>query len=588
VGLLGAGVLMTSACKKNNDNNLPPVDPGTGILENGHASVTGMIVDTADISLSNVQVKINDGTVVYTDNNGMFSVDNASFCDGRIFILCKKDGYFNGSKGVIAHDGDVTKLKIVMARKLNTSSFSSSAGINTVSKEGVHIQIPGDGIATATGDTFNGAVNMTMRYIDPTSTTLSDLMPGGDFRAINNEHKDVQLYSYGAVEVELKASSGENLQLKTGIEATLTIPIAGSQQASAPQTIPLWYFDEVKGKWIEDGSAQKQGNQYLGKVKHFTPWNFDVDGPWAIVKGHVTSCDGSDVGGATVHIGQGAAIADDKGYYEMYVPASLATTGQVTIFSDNSAGSPEVNVAAISANDSKTVNFQTGCGVVTLTGQLAQSDNSPTWGAVEIKTPKGDFTAITGKDGRFYQPVPASAAVSVIGYSHDSEHSAEIALNTPSAGTKDMGKILVAGQQQETGQVSFILNDGGFSNKAIDISSPYNPAKPEAYYVAASDETGIAKAVNGYTVAIGFPGKSTGVPGHATIVLVLPVEKRTLSADSEDGSLILAITKYGAVGDVIEGTFSGKFKQLNSQTAEQYGDVTVSNGVFKIYRGPNQ
>jgi len=587
--LLTIGVLLTSACKKINDTpSSPHTDPGTGIVESGQANVKGMVVNSAGAPLPCVQVIVNNGSAVYSDNNGAFSVDNAAFSDGRIFVLCKKDGYFNGSKGAIARDGSVTTVKITMGAKQDVSTFASSAGVNNVTNDGVHIDISADGIVTAAAS-YNGTVKMATRYINPASTTLSDQMPGGDFRAINNQHKDVQLYSYGAIEVELKSASGENLQLKPGTVATLTIPIAAGQQATAPQSIPLWYFDEAKGKWIEDGSAQKQGNQYVGKVKHFTPWNLDVEGDWAIVEGHVTSsCDGSPLGGTTVHIGQSSAIADDKGFYEMYVPAGQALTGNVTIFADNSVTSGDINIAPVNANKTKAVDIQTGCGAVTLTGQLVQAGDKPIWGTVAIKTPKGNFTAITGQDGKFSQPVPASAVITITGYANDGEQSAEITVNTPAAGSKDVGKLLVTSEKQKIGRITFTLNGGGFNNKTMEITSPYSPTMPEAYYVSASDETGIAKAVNGYSIVIAFPGKSIGKPTHVTIFLAMAAEKRTLTADSGDGELTLNVTKYGPVGDVLEGTFSGRFKQVNPATGELYGDVTISNGAFKVYRGPNQ
>lgn len=588
--LLASGILLFSACKNINDNpSPPPADPGGITMESGNAKVTGIIVTGTGAPLPGVQVTANNGTAVSTDNSGSFSIDNAAFTDGRIFVLCKKDGYFNSSKGAIAHDGAVTTVKLTMMSKQDVRSVVSSAGVNTTTNDGFHIQIPENSIVTAAGANYNGTVKMALRYINPASASIADQMPGGDFKAINNEHKDVQLYSYGAVEVELKSAAGENLQLKTGTEATLTVPIAARQRATAPQNIPLWYFDEGKGKWIEDGSAQKQGNQYTGKVKHFTPWNLDVEGPWSIVNGHITSsCDGLAMGGVTVRIGQGSAIADEKGFYEMYVPASQALTGNVSVFADNSVGSGNVNIAPISAGKTKTVDIQTGCGAVMLTGRLVQAGDKPIWGTVGIKTPKGNFTAITGQDGKFTQPVPASAAILVTGYAHDGEQSAEIPVNTPATGTKDIGQITVAKVEQKIGTISFTLDGGGFTNKVVEITSPYSPVKPEAFYVAANDETGIAKAVNGYSIVIAFPGKSAGKPAHATIFLAMTAEKRTLTADSGDGGLTLNITKYGTVNDVLEGTFSGKFKQLNPTTGEQYGDVTISSGTFKVYRGPDQ
>jgi hypothetical protein len=53
------------------------------------------------------------------------------------------------------------------------------------------------------------------------------------------------------------------------------MPIPNSLQSAAPATIALWYVDEASGLWKEEGSATKQGNTYVGSVKHFTFWNCD-------------------------------------------------------------------------------------------------------------------------------------------------------------------------------------------------------------------------------------------------------------------------------------------------------------------------
>ncbi|MEI2747339.1 MAG: hypothetical protein V9E88_01095 [Ferruginibacter sp.] len=83
------------------------------------------------------------------------------------------------------------------------------------------------------------------------------------------------LTSYAMMAVELESAAGEKLQLKEGSEATLVFAVPAVAQSSAPASIPLWYVDEKIGLWREEGTATKQGNQYTGKVKHFSFWNCD-------------------------------------------------------------------------------------------------------------------------------------------------------------------------------------------------------------------------------------------------------------------------------------------------------------------------
>ena len=121
---------------------------------------------------------------------------------------------------------------------------------------------------------YSGDVKVYASYINPKSSDIGKTVPGS-FVANDKNGKRVILSSYGMLAVELSSATGEKLQIKTGNTATLTIPIPAASVSSAPSTIPLWYIDEATGIWQEEGSATKQGNSYVGTVKHFSFWNCD-------------------------------------------------------------------------------------------------------------------------------------------------------------------------------------------------------------------------------------------------------------------------------------------------------------------------
>src|SRR6185312_12452020 len=89
-------------------------------------------------------------------------------------------------------------------------------------------------------------------------------------------NKRVVITSYGMLAVELESLTGEKLQIAPGNTATLMIPVPPSVASSAPSTISLWYVNEQTGAWQEEGTAQKNGNFYVGEVKHFSFWNCDI------------------------------------------------------------------------------------------------------------------------------------------------------------------------------------------------------------------------------------------------------------------------------------------------------------------------
>ena len=100
-------------------------------------------------------------------------------------------------------------------------------------------------------------------------------MPG-NLTGLTTDNEQKILQTYGMIAVELEGSGGEKLNLAPGKPATITLPIPSSLQASAPATIPLWYFNDSLGIWKEEGTAAKQGNNYVGSVSHFSFWNCDV------------------------------------------------------------------------------------------------------------------------------------------------------------------------------------------------------------------------------------------------------------------------------------------------------------------------
>ena len=78
------------------------------------------------------------------------------------------------------------------------------------------------------------------------------------------------------MDVEMVDDAGNKLQLASGQPAILTFTIPDTLLSLAPASIPLWYFNDSSGRWIQQGTAVKQGNTYVGQVGHFTYWNCDA------------------------------------------------------------------------------------------------------------------------------------------------------------------------------------------------------------------------------------------------------------------------------------------------------------------------
>jgi hypothetical protein len=216
--------------------------------------------------------------VMETDSLGEFIINNPTIEGDRYVIRFSKEGFYDFIYS--KEQTDSSGVFIILTPRGNSDisrsiSFSSGKGIS-VNINGMIVQIPSNVIAyDDTGEDYNGVVKMDMLYLNPDSSDFKRMMPGGDMLAIRTSLDTTFLISCGMVNVLLSDENGRKLQLRKSSQASLTYPIPVSMQECAPDTMPLWYFDEKKGLWIEDGYSVKEGNVYKGVVNHFTWWNGD-------------------------------------------------------------------------------------------------------------------------------------------------------------------------------------------------------------------------------------------------------------------------------------------------------------------------
>ncbi|WP_344763905.1 hypothetical protein [Actimicrobium antarcticum] len=146
-------------------------------------------------------------------------------------------------------------------------------------------------VDAATGAAPQGAVTVKIAAINPATNPAN--MPG-DYTTSTGAN----IESFGALSVQLRDAAGKALNLASGQSATIRIPLA-SRSGLPPPTVPLFYFNETTGLWVEEGVATLAGvapNQYYeGSVKHFSTWNADKALDSIFVNGCVSSADGKSL-----------------------------------------------------------------------------------------------------------------------------------------------------------------------------------------------------------------------------------------------------------------------------------------------------
>ena len=191
------------------------------------------------------------------------------------------------------------------------------------------VSLPAKSLVTASGQAASGTATAKVTVLD--ASRDRSVMPGTLERRNPETGAIEQIESYGAVNAEFEDVDGAPLNLARGQQATLSIPLASARQpADAPATIPLFYWSNATGYWVEDGEAVLEEVSpgrwaYTGSVGHFTTWNADVTFESITIKGCVTDGSGKPVRDAEVtargrdYVGESTAFTNADGRFEIDV-----------------------------------------------------------------------------------------------------------------------------------------------------------------------------------------------------------------------------------------------------------------------------
>ena len=416
---LAAPLISIVSCHKDDtSDSLSPDQDQANTIE---ATIAGIVIDESNNPLSGVSVSSNLFFTT-TDQNGIFTLKNARVDKDRCVIEFSKGGYFHCSRAIVASGNTVNYVRMVMVSNAATHYLSSAGGTVTLA-DGSSILFPSNAFVTQSGISYSGTVNICMKHLSPDAPGFGFMIPGGDLLGKNISGSTVTLTTYGMLGVEISGAGGEPLQLAPGSSATLTMPIASSQLASAPASIPLWYFDESTSLWKEEGSASRSGSVYSGSVSHFTWWNCDHPAEIARVMGRVVDCEGTPMPNIVVTLnGWATLLTDQFGRYDSWVPSGTPFTVQVLASNNNSIvlDSQLENVPALSPNTIYVVpDLAVDCPSA-IAGRLRNCAGEFIEGLVHVSwNSEGVFQYVNSQDsGLFFLPCPPNAQVDLLAYTN--------------------------------------------------------------------------------------------------------------------------------------------------------------------------
>lgn len=545
------------------------------------ASVYGQIIDENGAGMDNVQINIEDNQTL-TDNLGFFYLYDIQMNKLGAQIKAKKSGYVNGSRLFYPKDDSAIQVKIKMIPKVVGDAFNSRIGGTIEIDGGVEIEFEPEGIAFANGDPYEGNVNVVAKYLDPTNVETLDEMPGS-LMGIRPSllYEQTALKSYGMVLVKLYSDSDQKLQLLENAPATLKMPIPATMLGNAPTSIPLWYYNESAGRWVEDGVAMKQGDFYVGQVRHFSFWNCDIPVEYTTIELTFKDDSGNPVAGMDVWIkseesGIGRGITDENGVVAGIVPANEELTVCASALLDNQAFAKDIG--SISTPSSFEIEVDTRAeGFIVLLGNLFCDG-----------TPISDGLAIVknGDDTRIY-PIVGHGFVILVLKDSDDEAQYTLQLVSPEndatsqtivfneTGTFGVGNYEMCNVQMDEyiiythNQTDFIVNNPRMW-KADFVSPPVT-------YIEGEDADGFRASMSFHGDAVGDYATEIGNGIQTFIKNNINIGTVSTTYFSE-AATVVNITSYDVNG-YVEGDFSGEL--FINDSANNQGTVPVF-GRFRV------
>ena len=370
-----------SSCNPNDDNTTN-TNNNTNFSENFGAKVDrdfiGQVVDTNNQPIPNVAVKIGTSTV-QTDMNGVFIINQANVNERFAYITAKKAGFIDGSRAMVPTNGK-NNVRIMMIPNTPLATIQSGVASEVALPSGTKVVFDG-AFETEAGVAYSGSVAVAMFHLAASNENISSLMPGMLYAQATDGSAKV-LETFGMMQVELKGSAGQKLQIAKTHIAQINMPIEASQLATSPSTIPLWHFDEENGYWKQEGSATKNGNKYVGNVSHFSWWNCDAQFPTVTLTVKVLDTNGNPISNLLVgltYFNERTGVTDNNGQVSGLIPANQTLT--LNIYSLSQCSNLPINTMSIGPFSINTVlpDIVLNSGAIlttTVQGNLLKCDNT--------------------------------------------------------------------------------------------------------------------------------------------------------------------------------------------------------------------
>ncbi|MEP7170384.1 MAG: carboxypeptidase-like regulatory domain-containing protein, partial [Bacteroidota bacterium] len=179
-----------------------------GESNNLKTTVSGIVLDESNAPLNGVSISAY-GQTTTTNQYGTFVLKNIYLNKDRCVLQFTKTGFFKRAEGFIPSGNTVNYVRIVLISNAATFTFPAAAPFTVTLPDNSSATFQANSFVTANGSAYTGTVNLTIKHLSPDDANFGFMIPGGDLLGKDLNDKDVALYTYGMLGVELTGSSGE-------------------------------------------------------------------------------------------------------------------------------------------------------------------------------------------------------------------------------------------------------------------------------------------------------------------------------------------------------------------------------------------
>lgn len=233
----------------------------TALAQTQYERFAGRIADKAGAPLVGT-VSINAASTSTKDGSFELYVPSTQ----RYVIRAQARGYVPAS---IIHTGQSLEQLDLRLTKAEAFTLTPGKPVNVVDSRGTSLSIPANALVDAQGKPATVPLTLSLYTYDLRTEQMV-----GDMTALDRTGAQVMLQSIGAFSAEFTDASGKLYNLAAGSKATIALRADPANPFSG--TLPLWWYDEARGLWIEEGSATVRDGVAQGQVGHFSVWNFDI------------------------------------------------------------------------------------------------------------------------------------------------------------------------------------------------------------------------------------------------------------------------------------------------------------------------